>query len=131
MEGRLYIPRLHVRSNISFCVDTGADKTTLLPTDGIRMNLNYSALEQLSQARGLGGVANVNLEQAVVVFSEGKKRLYGYEIELAIIAPDDALMDMPSLLGRDILDRWRMNYSPSTGDLLFHVVSYDYMTPSD
>ena len=63
------------------------------------------------------------------MFSEGKKRLYGYEIELAIIAPDDghALLDMPSLLGRDILDRWRMNYSPSTGDLLFHVVSYDWL----
>ena len=74
-------------------------------------------------------MAHVNLEQAVVVFNKGKKTLFGYEIELAIIAPDDALMDVPSLLGRDILDRWRMDYHPSTGDLLFHVESYDYMAP--
>ncbi len=130
MEGRLYIPRLYVRSNISFCVDTGADKTTLLPTDGTRISLDYSALEQKSQARGLGGVANVNLEQAVVVFREESGTIYGYEIELAIIEPDDALRDVPSLLGRDILHRWRMDYAPLAGNLLFCVESYDYRSPA-
>lgn len=127
----MYIPRLYLRRNVTFCVDTGADKTTLLPSDGIRINLDYSALNQQSQARGLGGVANVNLEKAIVVFRVDSGALYGYEIELAIIEPDDALRDMPSLLGRDILHRWRMDYHPSKGELFFDVEGYDYMVPVD
>ncbi len=36
IQGRLFIPRLEIWSDVSFLVDTGADKTSLLPADGSR-----------------------------------------------------------------------------------------------
>ena len=98
----------------------------MLPTDGGKMNLDYSALTPSSTMIGLGGAARVSIERAVVVFNDPGKAIYGYNIELTIIEPNEILMGVPSLLGRDILNQWRMHYSPSTKRLLFHVNSFDY-----
>jgi hypothetical protein len=38
------------------------------------------------------------------------------------------MMMHPSLLGRDVLDRWRMNYDPSRDSLKFTVRSADLTT---
>jgi hypothetical protein len=40
VEGRLVIPRLKVRGDISFIFDTGADQTVLMPMDGTRLLLD-------------------------------------------------------------------------------------------
>ena len=51
--------------------------------------------------------------------------LYGYEIELRICKPAEELMTIPSLLGRDIIDRWRVTYDKSASELLAEVVFSD------
>ena len=40
-------------------------------------------------------------------------------------------LDLPSLLGRDILDRWRMVYDPEMGLLEFEVRSADLTIDAD
>ncbi len=76
IEGRLVIPRLSVRTNISFCVDTGADKTILLPADALRMGIDYSVLvENPRPAVGIGGVSYNYVEPAIVAFSEPGKEV--------------------------------------------------------
>lgn len=61
----------------------------------------------------------------MVVFTEPGKWLYGYEIDFAVAQPDKALKGVPSLLGRNILDRWQMTYGPSRKNLRFAVLSAD------
>ena len=100
-----------------------------MPTDGSNMNADYSVLEHPSQTVGVGGIAPVYSERAFLVFSEPSKALYTYELRLSIIPTSVGMKGVPSLLGRDILHRWRMDYHPSRGDLLFDVESYDYMVP--
>ena len=82
IEGRLIVPRLNLRSDVSFIVDTGADNSLLMPLDGS-----------------------------------------------SICSPAPDIMNIPSLLGRDILDRWRMTYNPSKRYLAFKVLSADYTVP--
>ena len=53
------------------------------------------------------------------------KPLYGYEIELHICKPANNLMTVPSLLGRDIIDQWRVTYDKSASELLAKVISSD------
>jgi hypothetical protein len=75
---------------------------------------------------GIGGEVHNFIEEAVLVFSETGKALYIYNLQLDI-APDDPLTpdDMPSLLGRDIIDRWRTFYNPGRNRLTFGVLSAD------
>ena len=101
----------------------------MMPTDGNKMNVDYSALENPSQTVGVGGVAPVYSESAFLVFSEPSEALYAYELRLSIIPTYAGMEGVPSLLGRDILHRWRMDYYPSRGELFFDVESYDYMVP--
>lgn len=132
LEGRLLIPRLEIQSDISFLVDTGADKTTLLPADGLRMGVAYEALTRSpSPSVGIGGTSHNYAEQAVALFNEPGTTLYAYQIDLEIIKPKDSLMGLPSLLGRDVLNRWRMRYSPTTNHLTFQVITADLTIPLD
>ena len=130
LEGRLLIPRLRVWSDISFLVDTGADKTTLLPADSLKMGLDYNTLTKSSDpAIGIGGISHNYTERSIVLFNEPGKALHAYEIELEIVESNDELMGIPSLLGRDVLNRWQMNYSPTTDELTFQVLSSDRTIP--
>jgi hypothetical protein len=129
IEGRLFFPRLKIGSNISFCVDTGADRSVLMPGDGKRMRLDYSKLKGSNPSVGVGGICHNYVESALVVFSEPKRYLHVYDIALQVSAPDSEIMDLPSLLGRDILNKWRMIYNPSKNRLFFEVISADVTVP--
>lgn len=54
-----------------------------------------------------------------VTGGDGEVYVYALDIEIAPPSPD--ALALPSLLGRDILDRWRMVYGPSYGILEFEV----------
>ena len=80
-------------------------------------------------AVGIGGTSRNFIESAAVVFSEPGQALHVYGIMLQIVRPEQDLMDLPSLLGRDILNNWRMHYSPPTNRLAFEVVTADRTVP--
>ncbi len=75
----------------------------------------------------MGGNAKCFRETAVLAFDEPNRNLIRY-YSIAMIIPQvhTALLRMPSILGRDILDRWRMNYDPSRNSLKFTVRSADH-----
>ena len=129
VEGRLTFPRMNIISQISFLVDTGADHSLLHPIDGIRMKLDYSQLTGSAESVGIGGVCHNWVEEAYIAFTEPSKCIYVYSIQIEIAELTTDNMDIPSLLGRDILDRWHMTYNPSKKSLLFEVVSADIVLP--
>lgn len=125
LEGRLVLPRLNLQGNISFIVDTGADRTVLMPLDGQRIGVDYSTLTGGVSTVGVGGYAQMFEESGAAVFLEGSTTLHLYFIKVSIASYTPEIADVPSLLGRDVLDRWRMHYNPSTGSLTFKVNSAD------
>lgn len=131
IEGRLYIPRLSVHTNVSFLIDTGADQTTLMPADSARMGLDYTLLQPSREhMTGLGGIVdNGYIEQAVVVFQGLENLLFCYDLDVAIMPQDDYLADVPSLLGRDVLKHWVMSYAPPTDELTIQVHSAHRQIP--
>ena len=124
MEGHVLLPRLGKRGNVSFIFDTGADTSLLMPLDGQRMGVDYEAFEEEGVSFGIGGVSANYIESAYLVFV-GDEALYGYEIKLRVCKPSDDLMTVPSLLGRDIIDRWRVTYDKPAQELLAEVISAD------
>ena len=126
LSGRVIVPRLNVAGNVSFLFDTGADFTLLMPADAATMNIDFNALKSPSSSFGIGGSAKAYVEPASIVFvSRDGDRLFGYNIQLYIQHPTASAMRVPSLLGRDIIDRLRVTYNKSTNELLADVVSCD------
>ena len=125
IEGRLVLPNLKISGDISFLVDTGSDATRLHPSDGTRLKVNYEKLTGEAESIGISGITHDFVEPAVVVFSDPKRFLYVYSITLRIAPYDPEIIDLPSILGRDILDQWRMTYNPQKKRLLFEVILAD------
>jgi hypothetical protein len=89
------------------------------------MGIDCTKLPDEDESVGVGGVCLNYIEPAVLIFSDPGRALYIYNISIAICPPAPDIMDLPSLLGRDILDRWRMTYSPSQDRVTFRVISAD------
>ncbi len=124
------MPRLSVQGQVSFLVDTGADKTVLMPLDGQRLAIDYTKLNGNERTVGIGGFSVNFVEKALVVFLDSSNNvLCVYSIDLQISPPSPAIMDIPSLLGRDILNQWRMSYNERRDLLAFKVLSADFTFP--
>ena len=66
-------------------------------------------------------------ESAVLFFDEPNRNLArAYAVSLIIPEPNAQLGSLPSLLGRDVLDRWYMHYDPSRAKLSFTVRGADH-----
>lgn len=92
------------------------------------MNLDYSNLSNPTDTVGIGGVSADYTEDALIAFSDGAK-IYAYSLPIIISSPSPEIMDIPSLLGRDILDQWRMTYDKLNSELTFEVMSADLEVP--
>ena len=98
-----------------------------MPADGLKMGIDYQSLENQTVVGGMGGAALCYQETAVLVFDEPNRDLTRYYfITLMIAQVHPNLMKMPPILGRDVLDRWRMNYDPSRDSLRFTVRLADH-----
>ncbi len=128
LEGRLLIPSQNLSIDLSFLVDTGADHTYLMPGDARVGGLDYSVLHNRTTSMGVGGPARGFMERAIVAFAD-RKHLYVYELALTSAAPNRQMMDVPSLLGRDVLDQRHMTSGPAKKRLRFEVVSADLIMP--
>jgi hypothetical protein len=127
-EGRLFLPRLKIVALISFLADTGADQTTIMPLDGAKAAIPYGALRNPHVAVGIGGEARSFAEIAVLTFAHPGVALYSYEFRISIIAPSPAIMRVPSLLGRDVMDNWNMRVDPLRKILTASVRRSDLIT---
>ena len=61
----------------------------------------------------------------MVSFEDHGVALYVYAIDIGIAGANPDILDLPSLLGRDILDRWSMTYAPQQSLLTFDILSAD------
>ena len=128
LRGRLLLPRLQINAVIRLCVDTGSDTTTLMPRDGNKISIDYSILNKSGQSMSISGAVDSYKERAILAFTDQDPIIHGYDIDLTIISPDPerpGINRLPSLLGRNILNRWTMHYAPTTDNLTFEVETAD------
>ncbi len=101
IEACVVFPRLKSFGNLSFILDTGADKSLLMPLDGQRLGIEWDKLDETDQSSGIGGHLECYIEPAIVVFASAEK-LYLYSIKLWIYPQSQEIVKIPSLLGRDL-----------------------------
>ena len=111
LKCNIEIPRLGISDEIDFLMDTGAYKTTILPGDGQMIGLPYNRLRGNISIHGIGGSSRHFWERVILDFNDNGATItrlidigimpYGY-------APQT--FGLPSLLGRDVLNGWRILY---------------------
>jgi hypothetical protein len=120
---------LKIEQPISFLLDTGSDCCVLMQADAVRCGLDYGQLSRRVESTGIGGISRDFVVPAAILFAERGTKVYGYSIELRIAEPKPALRTTPSLLGRDVINNWRLTYDPSAGRLQADVVTSDRAYP--
>ena len=125
---RLSLPRLGITvEDITLLVDTGADTSYLHPRDGVVAGVPFDLLQGRSRSQGIGGTASYFPEPAMLLFiDESAARYYGYRISVNVAKPGDVSDRIPSLLGRDVIRRWQMDYDPTNSRLAFTVRDADF-----
>ena len=125
VAGRLIIPRLRVDQRTAFLLDTGADRTCLHPRDTNRAGIPIEELGSAMQSRGIGGASPFYREPALLSFDDqALTRIY--VVELLIAQPHEGNEGLPSLLGRDVINQWRIEYDPTDANLECTVRHADY-----
>ncbi len=124
----LELPRLGVAADVAFLVDTGADASYLHPGDAMEIGLPFDLLQGRSTSQGIGGAASYFPEPAALMFNDAATGQYhGYRISINVAKPGDVSDRIPSLLGRDVIRRWQMDYDPTNGQLAFTVRDADFI----
>jgi len=126
IEGRLLLPRLGLSANVSFLIDTGADTTTLMPLDGTSQGVDYDDLRNPTQCAGFGGKNIGFREYGLVAFSDGIA-VFMYRSRFMLVKPKRGIMTIPSVLGRDILNRMIVTFDFSNKRIELHNHESDYI----
>lgn len=115
------IPRLNVAGKVTFQVDTGSDHTSLHVGVGTHIVIPFDRLDRgnVRAARGVGGHSRYFVERAELSFVDDQREYERREVNLWIAEPDGRNRGLNSLLGLDVLRRWRMNFDGPNDRLQF------------
>lgn len=126
MAAHVNIPSQHIFGEVSFLVDTGADTTVLMPVDADRLGVQFGQLTTTTTSTGMGGESEDFVEPAYLVFrEEGGEVLHVYDIDLVIAKRRQEILILPSLLGRDVIARWKFLMDATNKVISAEVVSSD------
>ena len=106
---RLILPRLNVSGPIDFLVDTGAVSTVLHSDAAKEMACPFDLLVRPMPFEGVGGAEIYYRELALIRLDESRTDK-DIAVEISIAKPGSSTDGLPPLLGRDILNRVRMDY---------------------
>ena len=104
--GEIYLPDLHLRGDIEFLVDSGADATSLMPPDLDQIGVDLARVRGTYRTvGGVGGDARYKRTRAVLRFRDHDAfgHFQEFEIDIHLMAGSEG-QQLPSLLGRDILN---------------------------
>lgn len=117
VNAHLISKSLDIDETIEFVIDTGANKTVLLDKDAITLGIDYKKLKKHDRDFvGIGGsIRTYIIEDALLLFKaekEVKIRTPIFVVKHPIEEMDEAekmkVLRIPSLLGRDIINRFRL-----------------------
>ncbi|MDE2836518.1 MAG: retroviral-like aspartic protease family protein [Chloroflexota bacterium] len=95
--------------DIEFLVDTGADVTTIMPDALLQLGLDVGKVQgQMKVAEGSGGISRYKEIKAELRFRDATSPTYFQDFTTTIhLSANPRNKGLPSLLGRDILNRCR------------------------
>mgnify|MGYP001589979239 CR=1 FL=1 len=114
---RVSFQRIQTRfpyTDLQFLLDTGAAVSVIHPVDaksiGLELDEEFSAIPMEINA-GIGGGARYLREMSWLEFTQADGALSRYRFALRIAVPDAANAVLPSILGMDFIQHFRLTVS--------------------
>ena len=104
-------------ARVTFLIDTGADRTMLNPQDTAAVlpdpnSLDWENDPTLGAMQGVGeGACRIITRQGMIVFQDDQSGPVLRAVSFGLVEPTDSNRQLPSLLGRDILENFRLTVS--------------------
>jgi len=116
----IFLRQLDIRGSVPLLLDTGSSNTMILWEDVERLGIDISKMEPEREFSGLGGLISAKPMAATISFGSEKEGLVEEDIEVYIVTstcPHPKLKVLPSILGRDTINKYTLNYSYSAGEI--------------
>lgn len=113
----LFSERLKINKAVELLIDTGSSRTTLLDNDAIRLGLDYSQLQRADRdSIGIGGIVETYVLSDVRLTFLSDRDIHTEVLDQMFVLKHDfedekivkKIKILPSLLGRDILDKYTL-----------------------
>jgi len=109
---------LNIKANLPLLIDTGASSTMILWRDIERLKINITLIQGGDKEfTGLGGLTKAKPTLTTISFTSETRELLEEETEVFVISspcPSRKLKLLPSILGRDVVNKYNLSYSPRT-----------------
>lgn len=116
--------QLNIEDAVAFLIDTGASRTTILDSDAEHLGIDYSKLRRFEEGTtGIGGIVETFVLPDVKLYFKTPEGLHEEEFgEIFVLR--HSLKDeeekarirmLPSLLGRDFLNRYKVILDRANG----------------
>jgi hypothetical protein len=115
-------------AKVNFLLDCGADATCIMPADAFALRIDISNAVGVEQ-RGIGGTETVYFSGATLSFLDLGVGLVVYDTIVHVFPNRPPYDDYPSLLGRNVIDRWRLRYSFPEKILTAEALQHDLLIP--
>lgn len=106
---------LNIEAKLPVLLDTGASSTIILWRDVERLKINTTLIRRRDKEfTGLGGLTKAKPTATTIGFTSETGQLSEEKAEVFIISspcPNRKLKLLPSILGRDILNKYNLTYS--------------------
>jgi hypothetical protein len=106
------LPETRVRRAVSFVVDTGVLRTIISERDALKLGVEFESIARMEEGMlGIGGFADTYyVEDAILSFFSEEHRRYEERLDRIFISrqadlPDEIKNQIPSLLGRDVINK--------------------------
>jgi hypothetical protein len=101
---------------VSLVVDTGADRTLIAPVYYETQGVRYGQLPgRVDTCSGYGGIVEVKAVDTTLYLRHDDGRYVRLTLEVEFGKPSPAFEGLPSVLGRDVLDLFRLVIDRSAG----------------
>jgi hypothetical protein len=104
---------LNIHSPVRFLIDTGASRTIISDMDAIKLGIDHSLLQRFKAGTaGIGGVVDTYFIQNVKLIFKTQEGAHVEKMEEIFVLKhkirDERIKRIPSLLRRDILNRYQL-----------------------
>jgi hypothetical protein len=109
----ILLKELNLKARLPLLVDTGASNTIIMWRDVERLGIDVSKLKPEREFSGIGGLIEAKPILSTLIFRSESGQPVKEEVEAHVVTstcPHPRLKLLPSILGRDIINRYALNY---------------------